>query len=51
MLIATAYYQVGTPDNRFKQIEKATPGAIKLYQMIKKENKGPEAQEIARNEG
>ena len=46
MTVSVSHYQIGKPDTRLKGIDKATPGAIKLYNMIKAENKGLEIRAI-----
>ena len=40
MAVAVSHCQIGKPDTRIKSIQKATPGAIKLHDLIKAENKG-----------
>ena len=46
MTVSVSHYQIGKPDTRLKGIDKATPGAIKLYNMIKAENNGLEIRAI-----
>ena len=40
LAVAVAHYQLGVPDKRFKNIEKATAGAQQLYKLVFKENDG-----------
>ena len=46
MSVAITHYHVGTPDSRLKKVDKTTPGVIKLYKMIQKENNGAESKVI-----
>ena len=40
MAVVVSHYQIGTPNTRLKSIDKATYGARKYYEIVKKENKG-----------
>ena len=42
MAVSVSHYQIGKADTRLKKLEKATDGAIKLYNLIANENKGLE---------
>ena len=46
LAVSVAHYQIGKPDTRFKSIDKATEGAKKLYELVKKENEGLEMRVI-----
>ena len=40
MAVAVSHYQLGKVDSRLQKIDNASEGAIKLYELIKRENKG-----------
>ena len=44
--VSISHYQIGTPDIRFKKIDKASSGAQKLYKLIQKENNGADLQVV-----
>ena len=46
MSVSIAHYQVGTPDNRSKKIDKASVGAKYLYKLIQQENNGADLQVV-----
>ena len=46
MAVAVSHYTSGIPDSRLQPISKATTGAIKLYDLIQRENGGSELKVI-----